>query len=66
MILIYLNILNKHKNVWHKFIFTDLIQNCWHSGCNDTSIEFIYNNLNTRSIFGDFQSVSILLLESLL
>jgi hypothetical protein len=44
--------IDQAKNVWHKFIFTDLIQNCWHSGCNDTNVEFIYNNPNTYLVHG--------------
>jgi len=44
--------IDQAKNVWHKFRFTDLIQNCWHSGCNDTTVEFIYNNPNTYLVHG--------------
>jgi hypothetical protein len=40
------------KHLWHKFQFTDFIQNCWHKSCNETSIEFIYNNPNTYLIHG--------------
>jgi hypothetical protein len=40
------------KNVWHKFQFSDFIQNCWHTGCNDTDTEFIHNNPNTYLVHG--------------
>lgn len=40
------------KKFWHKFQFSDFIQNCWHSGCNDTTEEFINNNPNTYLIHG--------------
>jgi hypothetical protein len=40
------------KNLWNKFQFTDFIQNCWYTTCNETDIEFIYNNPNTYLIHG--------------
>ena len=40
------------KTLWHKFRFIDLIQNCWHTGCNDTNEEFLSNNPNTYLIHG--------------
>jgi len=45
--------IDQAKNLWHKFLFDDFIQNCWHSGCNDTNIEFIHNNPNTYLIHGN-------------
>jgi hypothetical protein len=44
--------LDQTKTIWHKFQFTDFIQNCWHTGCNDTNQEFVYNNPNTYLIHG--------------
>lgn len=43
---------NQAKIVWHRFQFTDFIQNCWHSGCNDADREFIHNNPSTYLVHG--------------
>ena len=40
------------KSLWHKFQFSDFIQNCWLSGCNDTNSEFIHDYPNTYLIHG--------------
>ncbi len=48
-----LNHTDQAKNLWHKFQFTDLIQNCWHTGCNDKNQEFVHKNPNTYLIHGD-------------
>jgi hypothetical protein len=48
-----LNHIDQAKNLWHKFQFTDLIQNCWHTSCNDKTQEFVHNNPNTYLIHGD-------------
>ena len=40
------------KRVWHKFQFTDLIQNCWKSSCKNMNIDFIFNNPSTYLIHG--------------
>jgi hypothetical protein len=45
--------LDKAKQYWHKFQFSDFIQNCWHTGCNETQMEFLYNNPNTYLIHGN-------------
>ncbi|CAF2430298.1 unnamed protein product [Rotaria sp. Silwood2] len=45
--------INKGKTFWHKFQFSDFIQNCWHSGCNETNEEFLYDNPNTYLIHGN-------------
>lgn len=45
--------IDQAKILWHKFQFTDFIQNCWHSGCNDTTEEFIYNHPNTYLVHGN-------------
>ncbi|CAF1407055.1 unnamed protein product [Rotaria sordida] len=45
--------IDKGKQFWHKFQFSDFIQNCWHTGCNETNIEFLYNNPNTYLIHGN-------------
>ncbi|CAF0921714.1 unnamed protein product [Rotaria sp. Silwood1] len=44
---------DKGKKLWHKFQFSDFIQNCWHTSCNDTNIEFLYDNPNTYLIHGN-------------
>lgn len=41
------------KKFWHKFQFSDFIQNCWHTSCNETNIEFLYENPNTYLIHGN-------------
>ena len=38
------------KGVWHKFQFTDLIQNCWKNSCKNMNIDFIFNNPSTYLI----------------
>ncbi|CAF3017702.1 unnamed protein product [Rotaria sp. Silwood2] len=45
--------INQGKTFWHKFQFSDFIQNCWHSGCNETNEEFLYDNPNTYLIHGN-------------
>ncbi len=44
--------IDQAKILWHKFQFTDFIQNCWHTGCDETDIDFVYNNPNTYLIHG--------------
>ena len=44
--------MDKGKHLWHKFHFSELIQNCWRTGCNDTGAEFTLNNPNTYLIHG--------------
>jgi hypothetical protein len=44
--------IDQAKNHWHKFQFTDFIQNCWHTSCNDTNQEFVSNNPNTYLVHG--------------
>ena len=47
------------KRFWHKFRFSDFIQNCWHTGCegsdNFNNTQFILNNPDTYLIHGRFQ-----------
>ncbi|CAF1073879.1 unnamed protein product [Rotaria sordida] len=45
--------IDKGKKFWHKFQFSDFIQNCWHTGCNEMNEEFLYNNPNTYLIHGN-------------
>lgn len=52
------------SRVWHKFQFSDFIQNCWHTGCDGTDLfnntQFILNNPNTYLIHGtDRHEISI-------
>lgn len=46
------------KRLWHKFQFSDFIQNCWHTGCEGSdqlnNTQFIFNNPNTYLIHGNF------------
>jgi hypothetical protein len=46
------------KRLWHKFRFSDFIQNCWHTGCEGSdqlnNTQFILNNPHTYLIHGGF------------
>jgi hypothetical protein len=46
------------KRLWHKFRFSDFIQNCWHTGCEGSdqlnNTQFILNNPDTYLIHGGF------------
>ena len=44
--------IDRGKEFWHKFRFSELIQNCWHTGCNDTTENFPVDNPNTYLIHG--------------
>ncbi|CAM4933178.1 unnamed protein product [Rotaria socialis] len=45
--------IDEGKKIWHKFQFSDFIQNCWHTSCNETNAEFLYENPNTYLIHGN-------------
>ncbi|CAF4353704.1 unnamed protein product [Rotaria magnacalcarata] len=45
--------IDEGKKFWHKFQFSDFIQNCWHTSCNETNTEFLYENPNTYLIHGN-------------
>jgi hypothetical protein len=46
------------KKFWHKFRFSEFIQNCWHTGCEGSdhlnNTQFILNNPDTYLIHGSF------------
>lgn len=46
------------KRLWHKFRFSDFIQNCWQTGCEDSNhlnnTQFIFNNPDTYLIHGGY------------
>ena len=44
--------IDRGKAFWHKFRFSELIQNCWHTGCDDMTANFPSDNPNTYLIHG--------------
>ncbi|CAF4129880.1 unnamed protein product [Rotaria sordida] len=59
--------IDKGKKFWHKFQFSDFIQNCWHTGCNEMNEEFLYNNPNTyliHELIKDLQSYHLINIPS--